>query len=843
VQRNLESSAAFINKGLLKFTVLILQLGLLTAAIYWLKLENVAFANRLMPLILGGFILHHCLPSTYRLPFFLLLSFASIFAIFEVPDGLWLIGIGLLLIGLCHLPIRFSWRVVALLVAGSLLAMLRASQFSLPWFNLPWTQSIWPILGAMFMFRLIVYMYSLRHQKEPLSFWWSLSYFFLLPNVAFPLFPVIDFNTFKRTYYNKEPYAIYQHGVTTLFWGVVHLLAYRYVNYYLTLPVSSVSTISDLLRYMLTTFLLYLQVSGKFHLIVGILHLFGFNLPVTHHLYYLASSFTDFWRRINIYWKDFMLTIFYYPIYFRFRKQGLLFATIIATIAVFLCTWFLHAYQWFWLRGGFLLAWHDVLFWVILGVLVIVNIVLETKFGRKRSLSKRSLSMHEMIILTLKRIGTFSVICVLWSFWSSSSIQEWLVLMSVRNGTLANPGSILEALFIVLGIIIVMFAATIFYEKINNQEDSHATRPPAFFRNAFIGCGVLALLTLFSSRVLDAYLSGPVYTVVKELRENKLGRQDAQLLERGYYEDLIDVNRFNSDLWQLYSQEPADQPDLHETDAVTFRNDLLKMEIKPLADFTFKGAHLTSNQWGMRDQDYSKQKPPQTYRIAILGASRAMGSGVADEETFEAIMEKQLNTASTSDDQRYEILNFAVAGYNSAQNLIAMQTKTLDFEPDAFLYIAFDSEIERTVRHVAERVRANADLHYDYLRDLAKRLDINQKTPTVVIEARLKPYAKDIVNWAYREMVTTAKATNATAIWVYLPPLDKQGNPEELMAMAREAGFSIIRLDDVFVGHDLATLRIADWDSHPNQLGHQLIAEKLYSKLIEKDQILGGLVD
>ncbi len=62
--------------------------------------------------------------------------------------------------------------------------------------------------------------------------------------------------------------------------------------------------------------------SGQFHIIVGMLHLFGFNLPETHHSYFLASSFTDFWRRINIYWKDFMMKIFFYPAYFALSKRG-----------------------------------------------------------------------------------------------------------------------------------------------------------------------------------------------------------------------------------------------------------------------------------------------------------------------------------------------------------------------------------------------------------------------------------------------------------------------------------------------------------------------------------------
>jgi hypothetical protein len=71
-------------------------------------------------------------------------------------------------------------------------------------------------------------------------------------------------------------------------------------------------TAVDLLRYMTWPFLLYLRVSGQFHIIVGILHLFGFTCR-RRTRYFLASSFTDFWRRINIYWKDFMMKLFYYP--------------------------------------------------------------------------------------------------------------------------------------------------------------------------------------------------------------------------------------------------------------------------------------------------------------------------------------------------------------------------------------------------------------------------------------------------------------------------------------------------------------------------------------------------
>ena len=64
--------------------------------------------------------------------------------------------------------------------------------------------------------------------------------------------------------------------------GVIHLLLYRYIYYYVTLAPTEVKDAGDLVQFLVSNFLLYLRVSGQFHLIVGMLHLFGFRLPETH---------------------------------------------------------------------------------------------------------------------------------------------------------------------------------------------------------------------------------------------------------------------------------------------------------------------------------------------------------------------------------------------------------------------------------------------------------------------------------------------------------------------------------------------------------------------------------
>ena len=52
---------------------------------------------------------------------------------------------------------------------------------------------------------------------------------------------------------------------------------------------------------------------------------------------------------------------------------------------------------------------------------------------------------------------------------------------------------------------------------------------------------------------------------------------------------------------------------------------------------------MSINRWGMRDRDYEQTPAPDTYRIALTGPSFVMGSGVADNEVFEWLLEDRLN--------------------------------------------------------------------------------------------------------------------------------------------------------------------------------------------------------
>ncbi|PYL10351.1 MAG: hypothetical protein DME34_00720 [Verrucomicrobia bacterium] len=538
-----------------RFVCLEIQLGLLVLLSHQFNLISPLFHHQILLLICFGFLVHYFLPFEYRLPFFLLLSLSAIVSVFGLLDAAWLIGIGLVLIGLCHLPVPFRFRVVLLVIAGFALAQFRVGRW-----HAPWHDAIWPVLASMFMFRLIVYLYSLQHRKAPADFWPSLSYFFLLPNVVFPLFPVVDYTTFHRNYYDEDRHLIHQRGLKWIFWGVMHFLLYRAVYYYMVIGPEDVNSVADLVRYLVSNFLLILRLSGQFHLVIGVLLLFGFDLPRIMNRYWHAASFTDFWRRANIYWRDFMQRVVFYPIYFRLRHWPATASLLFATVVVFLVTWALHGYQWFWLRGSFSISAPDVLFWSVFGALVAANTVYDAKnAGRKKSTALRQRSFVGIALHTLRIIGVFSVICLLWSIWISTSLSEWMSLWAIPGPTWKDV-TVLAPAF-VGGVVLALWGALAARnEELPHGAASRATSSPekSFLAAALPTAAAILAVLIISQPAVYGRFGQSFAAIAEELSKEKLSRQDLATLERGYYENLTRVDRFNSAM--SFKGEPIGVP-------------------------------------------------------------------------------------------------------------------------------------------------------------------------------------------------------------------------------------------------------------------------------------------
>lgn len=806
-----------------------LELLLLVLIIRQFNLVDQMFCHQFIYVIFYGFIFHYFLPPEFRLPFFLFLSLAAVYAVFGFQDSLWLAGMGLALIGICHLPVPFYFRVVFLLLAGGLLAACRADVL-----HPPWSAAIWPIFGSMFMFRLIAYMYALKYHKGRVSAWHALSYFFLLPNIVFPLFPVVDYTTFCKTSRNDERHRVYQTGVNWIFRGVVQLVLYRYIYYHMVIAPEQVDSGPALLRYMLSNFLLILRLSGQFHLAVGILHLFGFDLPETMHRFLLASSFTDFWRRANIYWKDFMQRVFFYPLFFRLRKLPSAAALAISTLFVFLLTWFFHGYQWFWVRGDFPVSLPDVLFWGIFGSLVLANTLHEAKHGRKRESAGRAWTWAGTFRLGLRIAGTFAVVCVIWSVWISSSVSEWLSLWPAARLTWRDAAWF-PALFLaaaaalgVAGRLDALRTASLAKQSVTSY---------SFFREAAAAGALAALFFAAGQPALYSHLNITLRDTIHDLRTDRLNTRDVALMHKGYYENLIRVERFNSQLWEVYSLRKDDKTLIENTDAGIATHDFLMIELRPWSAIMFRGAPFHTNRWGMRDKDYEKNPPSGTCRIALVGASIPMGSGVGDGESFESLLEDRLNRENDGKAvSNYEILNFSVGRYYAIQRLMVFERKALDFRPEIAFYVAHPTDRTLVIKNMAQLMTQGIPVPYEGLLQIAREAGVENETRNVVAESRLQNYGNETLAFIYHRFVQDCRENGILPVFVFVPVVGNDFDPREAvedLRIAKEQGFIVLDLTDAFDGVKEEDIRLSDWNSHPNARGHALIATRLYEEILK----------
>lgn len=829
-----------------RFVGLLIQIAALHTVINLYELESGAFYDFLLGLVASGFVANHFLPASLRPAFFLGLSLVAMFAIMGLLNGAIMLGMGLLLIGIAHLPVSMKLRILLLLLAAVGLGLVRAGVVQSPTLMV-----ILPIFSSIFMFRLVIYLYDISNGKGPSGIFHRLSYFFMLPNFVFPFFPVVDYNAWGRGYYSGRELETYQRGMAFLFFGVIHLLLYRLVNYYLVADPTDVSGFWNFLFYTGANFGLYLKISGLFHTILGCLLLFGYVLPDTHTKFYLSFSFIEFWRRINIYWKDFMQKLVFIPMYSALKKRGAshLQGIIFSITAVFFVTWALHAYQWFWLRGSMLLTGPDAMFWASLGIFLIIQTTMEEQPVRKGAIAL----IGPRLLLVLRTIATMLTIVILWSMWSSETMAEWFSLLAASGFPLLSSTADWSIVNILqsagfIAFLIAVFGMALGFTFGLAPPGSHPRKPALrkkpktiAFASPTVGIFVtcLALVAVQFPSVYGG-LSRGVQLFIVDMGAARLSSRDQATLERGYYENLTNVRMINSELWEDHFSRRPDWPLLEESAAVAFVDDYRDFVLRPTIAIPHKGAILSTNSLGMRDQEYTVAKPANTRRIAVVGSSRTMGEGVNDGQTFEALMENALNQ---SGDVPVEVLNFGVAGYDAFQKQMMLEKIVPDFDADVVLHIAHNNDLDlgrRLARFVGQE-----QIPYQFMKDMIAESGATADMERDQIERLLKPYASEMVGKIYQQFVDEARNQGAVPVWVFLPSAQSYPEPlpegTELRRLAEQAGFLVIDLYDVYNGYELDRIWIAPWDNHPNALGHQLISDQLLENLSKFPQVQTAL--
>jgi len=175
--------------------------------------------------------------------------------------------------------------------------------------------------------------------------------------------------------------------------------------------------------------------------------------------------------------------------------------------------------------------------------------------------------------------------------------------------------------------------------------------------------------------------------------------------------------------------------------------------------------------------------------------------------------------------------------------LIAVE-KALSFQPDAVFYVATGREFTRAADYLVEVVRKGVAIPYAPLSEIVEKAGLTAAMDETTALRRLQPSRDELLASTYRHIAAQIRAADAVPVFVFLPQVRAgtwQEETPETLRTASAAGFIVIDLSDVYAGQDLAAIRLADWDDHPNGKGHRLIADRLYAAVGARPDIITGV--
>jgi hypothetical protein len=275
---------------------------------------------------------------------------------------------------------------------------------------------------------------------------------------------------------------------------------------------------------------------------------------------------------------------------------------------------------------------------------------------------------------------------------------------------------------------------------------------------------------------------------------------------------------------------------------------------------------LATNSLGYRGADWTREKPPGVFRVALIGDSHAFGFGVP----FDSTMGEQLRRLLEKRRGRVEVLNFGVPGYNTFQEQAVLKL-ALEFSPDAVVFVPCNNDADDAQSVDAEGflVGVSPEGRYKVLDRSTEHLT---PPPTIWRHSRLYLYVRLLL--AKRRLAATAQVQRAPIANGYrwmgqippgqVPPLLQTRIDAPLRAMiaaatahgarvvlapfaadndwrrmfaaiARDTGVPSVELLALFPEaqgwNDLVHQFSIGWDTHLNALAHARFAAAIAEKL------------
>jgi lysophospholipase L1-like esterase len=389
-------------------------------------------------------------------------------------------------------------------------------------------------------------------------------------------------------------------------------------------------------------------------------------------------------------------------------------------------------------------------------------------------------------------------------------------------------------------------------ERRSPATNDSKTKAPDLASSLGLALATTLLLLLAAEvgvRVFDVPVRGEAYRIIEI-------QQDGRYVEAGYW-----------GTGPTKRQDPY-APDLPKGSYRPFLNFRFVYASDPRGVFDEDhGVASRINRHGCRGASFEQDKPRGHFRVLGIGDSYTFGEGVKDDETFLALLEGLLKKGAVGPEaSRPEVINCGVSGYNTSEEVLMLERRHLDFQPDLVLLTfvindAYDEQVFAPLHKgllegagvIPGQVAEGADPRVapagsgsrllDFLRYRLDRWRLARTTTETYLAQFSDTPTLEGYSWAdskkalaRAQALTVARGARlAVVIFPELFRLD-EGYPfasihETVRQEATRLGLPVLDLFEAFRGQNARELWVHPTDHHPNELAHGIAARAIHDFL------------
>lgn len=260
-------------------------------------------------------------------------------------------------------------------------------------------------------------------------------------------------------------------------------------------------------------------------------------------------------------------------------------------------------------------------------------------------------------------------------------------------------------------------------------------------------------------------------------------------------------------------------------------------------DLNFYDYRGTSNSLGFRDYEHSLNKQNGILRVAILGDSIATGWGVLDpEKILPKLLEKELNERGI----KTEVMNFAVSGYNTQQEVEIFKDKGIIFRPDLVVLAYNLTDTQKVDGGILSTLQSQGMQSGNFLpsqNQLLEKSHLARLTKIIFFDKskiREGDSTKNSVDNSFNELSVLSKQHNFQVLVIVVPRFDDllnypfQQEHVKIKNYAKDNGFYY--LDLLLYFQECSKKEIVYIDIyHPSEYGHICAAKSTASYIINNE--------